>query len=100
MLGVPHLSVQDGAGPGLYLVATAGAEEAWLVEMSDLCSRTQDAMSMTIGELRAIVQRCDKLKLSIESLDESTRKVYGKRLKMCRDLYAFVLDDKEKREAH
>jgi len=40
------------------------------------------------------VQRCDALEPRIEKLDESRRKVYSRRLKQCRGLYAYVLESK------
>lgn len=52
-------------------------------------------MSMSPAELRQLVERCDKLNTIIETQDESTRKVFKKRLKLCRDLYDYVLKSKE-----
>ena len=78
-------------------VARARAEEAWSAEFEEVCSRTQDAMTLPSDELRALVARCDALKPKIEALDPSRRKVYERRLKLCRDLYAFVLEAREKK---
>jgi hypothetical protein len=75
--------------PGL---ARAAAEEAWLAEFEAVCSRTQDAMTLSTDELRALVARCDGLKPKVEALDPSRRKVYLRRLQLCRELYQFVLD--------
>ena len=74
----------------------ACAEDAWKAEFEDICSKTSDAMSLNKEEVRALIDRCDKLKPQIEKLDETARKVYLKRLQMCRDLFVFVLDSKEK----
>jgi len=41
------------------------------------------------------VARCDKLKTVIDAQDESTKKVFRKRLQLCRDLYDFVLKSRE-----
>jgi hypothetical protein len=73
---------------------TASAEEAWKTEFDSICSRTQDSMTIDIAELRSLVTRSDNLKKSIEQLDETRRKVYLKRLQMCRDLYAFMIETK------
>jgi len=54
-------------------------------------------MAFSVEELRSLVDRCDALKPRIEKLDEPQRKVTLKRLQMCRDLYAFVLEMKEKK---
>ncbi len=68
--------------------------EDWKEEFQDICAKTQDPMALSEDELRTLINRCDKLKPVIEGLDESTRKVYLKRLKMCRDIYSFSLDEK------
>lgn len=70
------------------------AQGDWRTEFDDVCSKTQDAMVLTPEELRKLVERCDRLKPSLEKLDESQRKVYTKRLQSCRDLYNFVLESK------
>jgi len=71
------------------------AEADWKNEFEDICSKTQDAMLFTTEELRALIDRSDKLKPIIERLDETERKVYLKRLQMCRDLFVYALDQKE-----
>lgn len=64
----------------------------WKEEFEEVCSKTQDAMSLDTGELRSLIDRCDKLKPAIDALEESARKVYTRRLSACRELYAFVLE--------
>lgn len=73
------------------------AQDDWKHEFEDLCSKTQDAMMFSPDELKSLVMRCDKLKPLIEKLDETQRKVYLRRLQLCRDLFSFVLESKEKR---
>jgi hypothetical protein len=85
-------------GIGIFQAGIAHAQEDWRKEFDDVCSRTQDAMVIPSGELKNLVDRCDKLKPQIEKLDESQRKVYLKRLHMCRDLYFFVLESREKKQ--
>ena len=75
-------------------VAVAWAEEDWLVEFEDVCSRTQDAMTLKSDELRALLARCERLKPRVEALDPSRKKVYARRLQLCRDLYQFVLESR------
>lgn len=75
----------------------AFAQEDWKKEFEELCARTQDSDSIPADELKKLIERCDHLKQRIEKLDETQRKVYLKRLQMCRDLYAFVLESKEKK---
>ncbi len=53
-------------------------------------------MALPMDELKGLVSRCDKLKPRIEKLDESQRKVYSRRLQVCRDLYQFVIESREK----
>jgi hypothetical protein len=78
------------------LLARASAAEDWRAEFEDVCSKTQDAMALSSDELRALVARCDALKPKVEALDPSQRKVYERRLQLCRELYTFVLGSREK----
>lgn len=68
--------------------------EAWQQEFDQVCGKTQDAMSLSADELKSLVGRCDALAPTIEKLDETRRKVYQRRLKQCRGLYAYVLESK------
>ncbi len=74
---------------------TAQAQESWQKEFESVCSRTQDAMTLSQEELTELIRRCDTLQLQIEKLDDSRKKVYLGRLRMCRGLYAYVLDSKK-----
>jgi len=74
--------------------AAASAQDDWKKEFEDICSKTQDSMSITPDELKSLVGRCDALRPRIEKLEETQKKVYLKRLQMCRDLLAFVLESK------
>ncbi len=75
--------------------ATILYAQDWKKEYEDICSKTSDAMALTEDELKTLIERCDRLKSVIEALDdESTKKVYLKRLQMCRDLYQFCLEQK------
>jgi hypothetical protein len=87
----------QGEGIGAFsLVRPARAEENWKLEFEEVCGKTDDSMNMTIDELKALMARCDKLKPLIESQEETTRKVYLRRLQMCRDLLAFVFETKSR----
>jgi hypothetical protein len=76
--------------------ARAQAPGDWKKEFEEICAKTQDAMALPMEELRSLIARCDRLKPQIEKLDESQRKVYGRRLQVCRDLYQFVIESREK----
>lgn len=69
--------------------------EAWQKEFDDICSKTQDAMSFSEDELASLIQRCDALLPQIQKLDDTQKKVYTGRIRMCRGLYAYVLDSKK-----
>jgi len=77
-------------------IAVARAEADWRKELDDICSKTQDAMALGVEELRSLVVRCDALKPQLEKLDESSRKVFTRKLQACRDLYQFVLESRDK----
>ena len=92
LCGAPALS------PNVFLGGEAlWAQDDWKKEFEDICSRTEDAMRLTKEELRTLIERCDRLRNLVEKLGETERKVYLKRLQMCRDLYVFVLESKEKK---
>lgn len=81
------------AGPSLHLSGNyAHADDAWKTEFDDICSKTDEASALPKAELQMLIERCDKLKTRIEALDESARKIYMKRLQVCRDLFVFVLE--------
>jgi len=80
-------------GPGY-----ACAEENWRGEFDSICAKTGESMELSTDELKSLISRCDKLKEVIGKLEESTKKVFSKRLQMCRDLYAFALEAKKEKK--
>ncbi len=84
------------SGLPTFHVGLAFAQDDWMKEFADVCSKTQDAMTFTTDQLRDLVARCDRLKFQLEKLEDTQRKVYLKRLQMCRNLFAFALETKEK----
>jgi hypothetical protein len=84
---------REGIG-ALSLVRPARAEENWKQEFEEVCGKSDEAMILTSDELKVLLARCDKLKPVIEAEEETTRKVYLKRLQMCRDLLAYVYESK------
>jgi hypothetical protein len=55
-------------------------------------------MMLSTGELSSLVEKCDRLQKIIETQDETVRKVFLKRLQMCRNLYIFALDFKKQQK--
>jgi len=97
-LALATLDVLGGRAPWeprASLVAVARAEGDWRKEFDDICAKTQDAMALGVEELRSLVARCDSLKPQLEKLDESSRKVFTRKLQACRDLYQFVLESRD-----
>ena len=82
--------------PAAVVLAQAAAPAPWKVEFDAICSQTDNAMELSLDELRALVRRCDKLKPAIEVLPLTERKFYSARLRSCRELYAFVIETLEK----
>lgn len=77
------------------LCHTACAEEPWKLELMEVCSKADEALSFSKEELKMLLQKGEKLKPEIEALAETPRKVYLKRLQKCMNLYIFVLESKE-----
>lgn len=78
------------------------AQYDWKQEYSDACANTQNAMALSSEELKSYIDRCDKLLDHINKLEgegaATEKKVYTKKVKMCRDLYDFALKYKEEKE--
>jgi hypothetical protein len=94
-IGLGLCGVRGTSGPTFSPSETAPAQEAWQREFEEVCSRTSDAMTFSAEELATLIQRCDLLMPPIEKLDETRKKIYLGRLRMCRGLYAYVLDSKK-----
>jgi len=80
----------------LFVVAPAGAQapQDWRAEFEAVCGTTENSTALSVEELTSLVARCDKLAEAIGAEEETVRRVYLRRLKMCRDLLAFVLESK------
>jgi hypothetical protein len=78
--------VQDSTG--------AAVPADWRAELESVCANTDTAQSLTREELTQLIERCDKLAEKIGAEGETVRKVYLRRLKMCRDLLAFIRESK------
>jgi Skp family chaperone for outer membrane proteins len=94
-MGLAAQSSARGNGePAGAAAQTNPSQQAWQREFEDICSRTQDAMTFSQDELTALIQRCDALREQVQKLDDTQKKVYLGRLRMCRGLYAYVLESK------
>ena len=82
-------------GPLPFGPSAALAQEEWKAEFDAVCSKTDVAMTLSSEELKGLIAGCDRLKPKIEAQEESTRKVYLRRLRMCRELYKYVLENKK-----
>lgn len=78
--------------PGAY-----GAEP-WRVEFDLACEKTTDAMTLSIAELDLLIETCARLEKIIDLQDETVRKVYLRRLQMCRNMYVFARDAKQQQK--
>lgn len=76
------------------VAAPARGAEDWRADFDETCARSNEAMSLSESELLALTSACDRLEKVITGLPETERKVYLRRLQMCRNLYQFVLDTK------
>ncbi|MDD2540050.1 MAG: hypothetical protein PHH28_03280 [Desulfuromonadaceae bacterium] len=79
----------------LFIVMQAAyGAESWRTEFDATCSQATDAMALSVPELQKLIERCVSLQKIIEREEETVRKVYLKRLQMCKKFYIFVLDSK------
>lgn len=72
------------------------ADEDWKTEFDNLCGKTEESMTMKVDELKDLVARCDKLKPIIEGSDHPQKKIFLKRLEMCKKLFSYMVEVKEK----
>ena len=72
----------------------AYGEDTWRTGFDVACAQSNDAMALSMPELKKLIEQCDRLQKIIETEEETVRKVYLKRLQMCRNLYVFVLETK------
>jgi hypothetical protein len=72
------------------------AQENWRTEFDNLCGKTEESMTMKLEELKDLVIRCDKLKPAIEASDNPQKKVFLKRLEMCKNLFSYMVEVREK----
>lgn len=68
------------------------AEENWKDSFNEICGKVQGAESMSNQEIKAMMDRADKLVPMIKSSNEPGKKVFLLRLKRCRGVYEFMLD--------
>jgi hypothetical protein len=78
--------------------SVAWSEEPWRVDFDDVCGKTDQAMTFSLPELNLLLQRCGALQKVIETQEESVRKVYLKRLQMCKNLYAYMVEFKKNQQ--
>lgn len=76
---------------------SAESAESWKDEFNSVCGQTDNAAEMTAEDLRKAISRCDALKPKVEALEATPRKVYLKRLQMCRNLFVYLLEGKDKK---
>lgn len=70
--------------------------ENWKQEFDTVCGQLDNGMELSVDELKKGIENCDRLKPRLESLEPSPRKLYLKRLQMCRNLYVYLLENKLK----
>jgi len=73
------------------------ADESWKSDFEQVCGQTDNAADLSIEELKKSLEKCDALKIRIEALEPTPRKIYLKRLQMCRNLLQFMLESREKK---
>jgi len=96
MLAVVLLLDVGSKTPVTGLQLSHAAETDWRAEFDAVCGQTDNAMNMGVEELKQALERCDRLKVQVEQLEPTPRKVYLKRLQMCRNLFGYMLESKQK----
>ena len=92
--GLRNLLLAVACCAALAFATPARSADDWRAEFDATCAKTDTAMHLSVSELVALTEACDRLEKVIARLDETERKVFKKRLQMCRNLYLFVLETK------
>lgn len=81
---------------GLLFFATlvVGAT-TWREDFERLCGTTEKADSMSLEELKQVVEETDRLMETIEKDGGEQKKLYLFRLKKCRNFFAYMISTKE-----
>ena len=106
MKGLPRLVLRRLLPAVILLLfaCTLGPMHAWPEvpfkhDFEDICSNTSAAESLSVEELNTLIARCDKLRPIIEQSSEPGRTIYLKKLRMCKDLFVYVLESKKAPQA-
>jgi hypothetical protein len=75
-------------------LTSAHGQDSWRTDFDEACARTSDAMSLSSDELKMLITKCEQLQTIIEKQEETVRKVFLRKLQMCKNLYIFVLESK------
>jgi len=70
------------------------SEDDWRAQFDETCGKTDVAMTLSESELVSLTEACDRLEKVIEGLESPERKVFRRRLQLCKNLYLFVLETK------
>jgi hypothetical protein len=73
----------------------ARGDDSWRAELEAVCADSGAATTLSVSELTLLIGKCDALQKAIAAQEESVRKVYLRRLQMCRNLYDYVLEVKK-----
>ena len=95
------LGVALGTESTVYAAETGAIQAAgkdWKGDFDRVCGQSDNAMNMTVDELKGALAQCDALKSVIEGLEATPRKIYLKRLQMCRNLFGYMLESRLKGE--
>lgn len=76
------------------IAAPAWGDDDWRAEFDAACGQTDRSMTLSESELISLIETCDRLEKVIEGLEPSERKVFRRRLQLCKNLYVFVLETK------
>ncbi|MDA8089330.1 MAG: hypothetical protein M0Z61_03775 [Nitrospiraceae bacterium] len=72
-------------------------ERSWIDEFNQVCSETGASMTLSEDQLKDRISSAEGLKGRLGTLDDSAKKVYSRRLDMCRNMYTFALEAKGKK---
>jgi hypothetical protein len=79
----------------LAIAGTAFGGDEWRSDFDDVCGKTSVAMELSRSELLSLIVMGERVEKMLEAQDETTRKVFLKRIQKCLNLFRYVADTKK-----
>lgn len=67
----------------------------WHEEFDSICSKVETGDTLSVEEIRSLIERSEVLLKKIETIDDPSKKVYIFRLKKCKEFFEYLVELKK-----